>query len=140
MLHKMIVLLFLTVLYRVNRYKKIGITEAEIREKLSEIVTKMGWDEFYNSFDILIGELIELKELEIQFKKLKKKEEILIVHQEDKSQHPFKNSSTVLPLTVYAVSNNATVEDIERFTKEILEENNGKGVVNVYRTIDDFNL
>lgn len=100
----------------------------------------MGWDEFYNSFDILIGELIELKELETQFKKLKKKEEILIVHQEDESQHPFKNSSTVLPLTVYAVSNNATVEDIERFTKEILEENNGKGVVNVYRTIDDFNL
>lgn len=116
------------------------ISEEEVSKALHGIVEEMGWHKFYDSTEILIEELIELKEMEREFKKAQKQGRILLVHHQDRYQDPFKELSTILPTSMYTIGEKASKEDIDRITKEIIEENGGRGAVTVYRTLDDFVL
>lgn len=115
------------------------ITEKEVLDAFAEIPEKLGWDEFYNSIEILVGELIELKELESEFKKAQKREQILIVSKCDNSIDPFKEMKNLsLPTTGYFISESATQSEMDKFTKEIVEEKNEVGIITVYRSLNDF--
>lgn len=112
------------------------ISQQEVEDAFHGIVKKLGWDDFYDSIDILVEELIELKEYESIFKKQQKDNRILILIREDYTVN--RSVNAMFPATYYNPKN-PTEAEIKMYAEK-LKEKYPKGVIHVFRTLDDFNL
>ncbi len=114
------------------------ITEKEVVDAFHGIVKKLGWNDFYDDMDILVEELVELKEYESIFKKLQKAGRIMILIRVDNSLDPMKDSHNRFNGAYYSPKN-PSEQEIKKYADK-LKEDHPTGVVQVFRTLDDFNL
>lgn len=114
------------------------ISKKEVMEAFHQIVPKLGWNEFYDSFDILVEELIFLKEIESEFKKSQKKDRFILVVKDDYYKKP--SFDVVFQPRIYEIPNQVTDEGLDRAINELLEKYGSDKVVHVFRSLEDFNL
>lgn len=112
------------------------ISKEDVIEGVLAIPEKMGWDSFYQDFDILIEELIHLKDDEKRFKQLQKENKYLCVYEADKSL-PFSATPYVLCVQ-YAIPAECNVkEEVANIQQEATQQYPG-GVLQFYQTLNDF--
>jgi len=115
------------------------ISESEVRKKLSEIVELLGWDPFYDEFDLLMEELIAFKEMQTDFKKKAKEGKYLVLLSSDCSIDPLSEDPDLMEDVIYEVNVNITEEKEMEMHKELKEKYTGKKLTS-FKTLDDFNI
>lgn len=116
-----------------------NISKEDLFNELLKIPKHLGWHEFYESYDIIIENLVELKEWEGHCKKLRKKGKILVLLKENYARDPLKHLESRIPSIGFEVDENITEDELEQFTRQ-LKEKYGDGEIRIFRNLEDFNL
>lgn len=114
-----------------------AMSEKAVMEKILSIATDLGWHDDYKEFSLVMDELIRFKELESDFKKAQKKNEILIVSSMDKTLNLGEASKYGFHDEAIRLSNKASRELIA----EIIAENfKPQKPTVIYRELSDFEI
>lgn len=109
-----------------------NISEKEVLAAFNEIPEKYGWTSLYSDMDVIIEELIQLKQFESIFKK--GKDGVLIVCDIDKT----KDFETLFNPAYYLLKKGHEPV-IETYVNK-LKKDYPKGNVTIYKSLDDFNI